>query len=219
MAPAAAFVWLVAAAPSGPGVREAFLVAIASVVVVAAAARSEGLHEDQSVVQLAARRAMSQSLNVLLLLLFLALAAGVGGTLGGMAADAAGWSVDTVGTVAAMVAAFPVLAWYWPLSALAVVVPEAAGFRPGGSRWLWQGPGYTSARRLVRDFGTMTGTGAIAGVAYLWLALLLAADAYAGEGSFPALIEASSYALFLPLLAWMAVVETRRIVDAALGGS
>jgi hypothetical protein len=170
-------------------------------------------------VGLAFQRAVSHSRNLLLLLLFLSLAAGVGGTIGGMIADAAGLPVDAVGTITALVFAFPILVRYWPLSALAVVAPEELGRRPRWPGWVWDGPGYTSARRLSRDFGSTAATGAIVITAYVWLGLILAADAYRGEAPFPAAVEAASYALFLPLLAWMCVVEVRRLVTAALHGS
>ncbi len=216
MAPAAALVWLLAGAPSAPAVQEVALAVLGSVLVVAAAARSEGLHAGRNVAQLAFRRLPSHAMNLLVLLLLLALAGAVGGTLGGMLGDFLGLPGTAAEVAGAAVALLPVLARLWPLAALGVVVPDELGQSSTTFPWIWRGPGYTSARRLSRDFGSVGGTTAIVGMSYLWLMLLLAADLYRGENAFPALVEGVSYAVFLPLLSWLTGVETRRVVDDAL---
>jgi len=216
MGPGAAIAWLIAAAPSAPAIQEVALAAVASALVAAAAARSEGLHPERSVVMLAVRRLPSHAMNLLVLLLVLALAGSVGGTLGGMLGDLAGLPGDGAALLGAALAVFPILARLWPLAALGIVVPDELGHSSESLPWLWRGPGYTSARRLARDFGSTPATTAIVGMSYVWLALLVATDLYRGDDAFPALVEGASYALFLPLLTWLTVVETRRIVESAL---
>lgn len=216
MLPALVIAWAVAAGPPGPGVREAFILALLSVFVIASAAAAEGLHPGRGAVRIALDRFMAHSVNILLLLLYIALAAGVGGTLGGMLAGAAGLPVEVVGTLTALLAALPILAWYWPMAALAVAAPEWIGHRSEASPWLWRGPGHTSARRLSRRFGDPARTIPVLLLAYVWLGLLVAADAYDGESSLPLAIELASYFVFLPVLGWLTVLETRALIDRAL---
>jgi TonB family protein len=52
------------------------------------------------------------------------------------------------------------------------------------------------------------------GLGLLWVAVLAAAEWYRGTGPLPAVIEAASYGVFLPLLAWMATVEGHRLVSS-----
>jgi hypothetical protein len=216
MAPGAALAWWVAGAPEAPAVQEVSLAALASVLVVAAAARSEGLHADRNVAQVAIRRLPSHAMNLLVLFLLLALAGGVGGTFGGMLGEFLGLPGTAPELVGAALALLPVLTRLWPLAALGMVVPDELGQSSATLPWIWRGPGYTSARRLARDFGSVVGTTAIVGMAYLWLMLLLATDLYRGESALPFLVEAASYGVFLPLLSWLTVVETRRAVEHAL---
>lgn len=211
MAPALVATWLVAGAPPGPGVREVFFTALLSVFVVAAVARSRGIGQGSSF-RYGLQRAVSHSVNVLLLLLFLFLAAGLGGTLGGILADGVGLPQITGHAAGGFLGMLPILWWYWPVLVLACVTPEGAGERRAMTPWLWRGPGYTAARRLLRAFGSSRRTGLIIALAFLWVAVLAAVESYRGTSSLPALVEAASYGLFLPLLAWMATVEGHRLV-------
>lgn len=215
MAPGLLAAWLLAGAPPGPGAREVFVAALLSVFVVAGAARSQGLGGGRSTVRLALHRAYAHSFNVLLLLLFLFLAAGLGGTVGGAITDLSGVGPTAGQVVGGALGMLPVLWWHWPVMTLACVVPDEAGSPIGR---LWRGPGYTAARRLLRSFGRPARTAMIVGLALLWIGVLAAVEQYRGTGPLPAIVEAASYALFLPLLAWMATVEANRLVASVRDG-
>lgn len=216
MAPVLAVVWILAAVPTGPAVREVAVVALLSVGVLAVAAQVRGAQPGRSWLRLALERAPSHAMNLLALLLMIILSGAIGATLGGMVGEALGAPTELTATAGAGLAAFPVLRWYWPLAALAVIAPEETGGRTRALPWLWRGPGYTSARRLACDFGRSGHSALMIAMAYLWLALLLALDSYRGEAPVPLIVEAASYAVFLPLLSWMATVETQRVVSRAL---
>lgn len=218
MAPALAVSWLLAAAPPGPGIREAFVASILSVFVVVSAARARGLHPGRGVVRLGLERIVGHAINVLMFLLILFLAAGLGGTLGTMVADAAGLPELPVSAAVTVLATLPILYWFWPVLVLAGVAPEETGRRSGRTPWLWRGPGYTSARRLLASFGSGPRTALILAVAYVWAGLLVAVEQYRGEDAFPALAEGLSYGVFYPVWVWLATVETHRLVQAVLDG-
>lgn len=218
MAPALAVSWLAAAAPPGPGVREVFVGAILSIFVVVSAAKSRGLHPGRGVVRTALERLAGQSVNILMFLLILFLAAGLGGTVGGMMAEAAGLSTPLVAGPLTALAALPILYWFWPVAVLAGVAPEETGRRSERTPWLWRGPGYTSARRLLASFGSGRRTALILGVAYLWIGVLVAVGEYRGAGVFPAVAEALSYGVLYPLWVWLTTVETHRLIQAVLDG-
>ena len=218
MAPWIAGLWLLAAAPPGPGVREALIAAVLSVFVVVAAARSRGLHPGRGVARVGLERMASHATNLLVFLLILFLAAGLGGTMGTMAAEALGLPELLLAVPITMLATLPILYWFWPVAVIAGVAPEETGRRARRSAWYWRGPGYTSARRLLASFGSGRRTGLILGVGYLWLGLLVAAEQYRGADAFPALAEAASYGVFLPLWVWLATVETDRLIRAVLDG-
>lgn len=218
MAPAVAITWLLAAAPSGPGVREVFVAALLSVFVVVAAAKSRGLHRGRSVGRMGLERIIGHAINVLVFLLILFLAAGLGGTLGTMAAAAAGLPEAPVSALVTVLATLPILYWFWPVAVLVGVAPEETGRRSGRTPWLWRGPGYTSARRLLASFGSGRRNALVLGTGYLWLGLLVAAEQYRGADAFPALAEVAGYAVFYPLWVWLATVETHRLIQAVLDG-
>ena len=219
MAPALAVTWLVAAAPPGPGVREVFIAAILSVFVVVGAARARGLHPARSVVRVGFERIVGHAVNVLMFLLIVFLAAGLGGTLGSMAAGATGLPEPVVSMAVTILATVPILYWFWPVPVLAGVAPEETGRRSGRTPWLWRGPGYTSARRLLASFGSGRRTALILAVGYLWIAVVVAAEQYAGpDDAFPLIVEALSYAVFYPLWVWLAAVEAERLIQAVLDG-
>lgn len=218
MAPALAVSWLVAAAPPGPGVREVFVAAILSVFVVVAAAKARGLHPGRGVVRVGLERVVGHAINVLMFLLILFLAAGLGGTLGTMVADAVGLPEWMASGLVTVLATLPILYWFWPVLVLAGVAPEETGRRSGRTPWLWRGPGYTSARRLLASFGSGPRTALILTVAYVWIGLLVGVEQYRGEDVFPAVAEALSYGVFYPLWVWLATVEAHRLVQAVLDG-
>lgn len=218
MAPALLVTWLIAAAPAGPGVREVFVVAILSVFVVVSAAKARGLHPGQGVIRVGLERLVGHAVNVLMFLLILFLAAGLGGTVGSMAAAAVGLPDLVVSAPATVLATLPILYWFWPVLVLAGVAPEETGRRSGRTPWFWRGPGYTSARRLLASFGSGGRTAVILVVAYLWIGLLVAVEQYRGEDPFPIVAEALSYGVFYPLWVWLASVETERLVQAVLDG-
>lgn len=217
MAPAVALTWLLAAAPPGPGVREVFVAALLSIFVVVAAARSRGLHRGRSLVRLGLERILGHAINVLMFLLILLLAAGLGGTVGAMAAEAAGLPPAPVSALVTVLATLPILYWFWPVTVLAGVAPEETG-RPGRTPWLWRGPGYTSARRLLASFGSSRRNVLVLVSGYLWLGLLVAAEQYRGADAFPMVAEVASYAVFYPLWVWLATVETHRLIRGVLDG-
>ncbi|NIP82486.1 MAG: hypothetical protein GWM90_26000, partial [Gemmatimonadetes bacterium] len=219
MAPALLATWLIAGAPPGPGIREIFLAALSSVFVVSAAARSRGLGRGRSALMLGLERAYSHSVNVLLFLLLLFLAAGLGATLGGLIADAVGRATSVGQVLMAALAMLPLVWWHWPVLALACVAPPEAGARRPLTPWLWAGPGYTAARRLQRAFGSARRTGLITGLLFLWIAVLASVHQYGGSGPLPAVAEAGSYGVFLPVLAWMATVEAARLVASVPGAT
>jgi hypothetical protein len=217
MAPALLVTWLVAAAPAGPVVREVFVAGPLSIFVVVSAAKARRLHGDRPVPVVGLERLVSHAINVLMFLLIFFLAAGLGATLGGMVAEAAGVPrLLTTGPAMAL-ATVPLMYWFWPVMVLAGVAPDEAGHRSGRS-WIWWGPGYRSARRLLASFGSGRRTALILGIGYLWLAVAVAAARYPGSDSFPALAEVASYGIFLPLWTWVATVETHRLVQAVLDG-
>lgn len=218
MVPALAVSWLAAAAPPGPGVREGFVAVILSVFVVASAAKPRGLHPGRSVIRVGLERLVAHAVNVLVFLLILFLAAGLGGTVGAMAAGAVGLPELLVSSVLTVLTTLPILYWFWPVLVLAVVAPEETGRRSGRSPWLWRGPGYTSARRLLASFGSGRRTALILAVAYLWIGLLVAVEQYRGADALPAVVEGLSYGVFYPLWVWMATVETHRLIQAVLDG-
>lgn len=218
MAPALLATWLVAAAPSGPGVREVFVAAILSIFVVVSAGKARGVHPAQGVIRVGLARLPGHAVNVLMFLLILFLAAGLGGTVGSMAAAAVGLPDLTVSAPATVLATLPILYWFWPVLVLAGVAPEETGRRSGRTPWLWRGPGFTSARRLLASFGSTGRTALILTVAYLWIGLLVAVEQYRGEDPFPMVAEALSYGVFYPLWVWLASVETERLVQAVLDG-
>lgn len=218
MAPALAVTWLLAAAPPGPGVREAFVVAILSIFVVVSAARDRGLHRGRSVLRAGLERAIDHAINILVFLLILFLAAGLGGTVGTMAAAAAGLPTIPVSGILTVLATLPILYWFWPVAVLAGVAPEETGRRSGRTPWYWRGPGYTSARRLLASFGSPRRTALILATAYLWMAVLVAAEEYQGADAFPAIVELASYAVLYPLWVWLATVEAHRLIQAVLDG-
>ena len=218
MAPAILVTWLLAGAVPGPGVREVFIASVASVFVVVAAARSRGLHAGRSVVRLGLERMASHAVNVLMFFLILFLAAGLGGTLGTMAADATGMPRFLSSAAVSVLATLPILYWFWPVLVLAGTAPDETGRRSRPGSWYWRGPGYTSARRLLASFGSGRRTAVILGVAYVWLGLLVAVEEYQGADAFPAVAEALSYGVFFPLWVWLAVVEAHRLIQAVLDG-
>ncbi|MFW5947606.1 MAG: hypothetical protein ACOCUW_03850 [Gemmatimonadota bacterium] len=217
MAPPLLVSWLVAAAPPGPGVREVFVAAILSVFVVVAAAKARGIHEGRSLIRVGFERLVSHAIDVLMFLLILFLAAGLGGTVGNMAAGAIGVPEPVVAVPATVLATLPILYWFWPVLVLAGAAPAETG-RPGRSVAVWRGPGYTSARRLLASFGSTGRTALVLGVGYLWLGLLVAVEQYRGGSGFPLAVEAASYGLLYPFWTWLAVVETQRLVRAVLDG-
>jgi hypothetical protein len=219
MLPALLVTWLVAAAPAGPGVREIFIAAILSIFVVVSAAKARGLHAERSVIRVGLERIVGHAINVLMFLLILFLAAGLGGTVGSMAAGAVGLPEALASAVVTVLATMPVFYWFWPVAVLAGVAPEETGRRSGRTPWLWTGPGYTSARRLLASFGSGRRTALILAVGYLWLAVVVATDQYAGEATaFPWLTEALSYGVFYPLWVWLATVDAERLIQAVLDG-
>lgn len=218
MAPALGLTWLVAAAPPGPGVREVFVAAILSVFVVVSAARARGLHDGRGVVRLGLERLAGHAVNVLMFLLILFLAAGLGGTLGSMVAGAAGLPEVLVSGAVTVLATLPILYWFWPVLVLAGVAPEETGRRSDRTPWLWRGPGYTSARRLLASFGSGPRTALILTVGYVWIGVLVGVEQYRGEDAFPLVAEALSYGVLYPLWVWLATVETHRLVQAVLDG-
>lgn len=216
MAPALAVTWLVAGAPAGPVLREVFVAGPLSVFVVASAAKSRGLHPGRPVVLLGLERLVSHAANVLMLLLIFFLAAGLGATLGGLIAGAARLPRLLVTGPAMALATLPLAYWFWPVAVLAGVAPDDAGHRSGRS-WIWWGPGYRSARRLLASFGSGKRTALILGLGYLWLAFAVVAARYPGPAPFPVVAEAASYGVFLPVWIWLATVEAHRLVQALPG--
>lgn len=217
MAPALLVTWLAAGAPAGPVVREVFVAGPMSIFVVVSAAKARGLHGGRPVPVLGLERLVVHAINVLMFLLIFFLAAGLGATLGGMVADAARLPRLLASGPAMVLATLPLMYWFWPVAVLAGVAPDAAGHRSGGSG-IWWGPGYMSARRLLASVGSGRRTALILGIGYLWLAFAVAAARYPGSDPFPALAEAASYGVFLPLWIWLATVEAHRMVQAVLDG-
>lgn len=217
MVPALLVIWLAAAAPPGPVVREVFVAGPLSVFVVLSAAKSRGLYPGRSVLVLGLERLVSHAVNVLMFLLVFFLAAGLGATLGGMVADAAGLPRIFATGPAILLATLPLMYWFWPVTVLAGVAPDAAGHRSERS-WIWWGPGYTSARRLLVSFGSGRRTAVVLGIGYLWLGFVVAAARYPGPAPLAELAEGASYGVFLPLWIWLGTVETHRLVQAVLDG-
>jgi hypothetical protein len=211
--------WLAALLLPGPRGQQVFLVVGLSPFIAAAAARGLDLHPGWNVPALAVQRAFSHLTTFLPLLVLVALAAAVGGTLGSMLAHLTRLPDDRILSMPfAALATFPILWWYWPATVIAYVVPEDAGFRIGGGR-AWRGPRYGDARHLVRAGGRARPAALLLGTFYLWTALLLVVGDYRGGAPLATLVEAASYLLFIPLLIAMAVTETRRMLARAHGRS
>jgi hypothetical protein len=209
--------WLAALLLPGPRGQQVFLVVGISPFIAAAAARGLKLHPGWNVPALAVQRAFSHLTTLLPLLVLVALAAAVGGTLGGMLAHLTRLPDDRILAMPlAALATLPILWWYWPAAIIAYVVPEDAGFRIGRGR-AWRGPRYGAARHLVRVGGRARPAALLLGTFYLWTALLLMVGDYHGGAPLATLVEAVSYLLFIPLLLAMAATETRRMLARAHG--
>ena len=98
------------------------------------------------------------------------------------------------------------------------VAPEETGRRSNRKPWLWIGPGFTSARRLLASFGSTRRSALILAVGYLWIGLHLGAEQYRGASAFPVVVEGLSYAVFYPVWVWLATVEAHRLIQAVLDG-
>jgi hypothetical protein len=215
MLPWMLLLWLVAAVLPGPGGAEFLVVIGLSPFVVAAAASGMGLHPDRTVAALAVERAFTHLTSLLPLLLFVALAVAIGGTLGAMIAEGLGLADPRLTSVPlAALVALPILWWHWPAAVLAYVAPEGAGYRRPGGR-TWRGPRYSDARTLSRLAGAPHRTALVLAFLCLWIVTLAMTHDYRGDMPLALLVQAASYLAFLPLLVAMGAVEVRRMVVSA----
>jgi hypothetical protein len=213
MLPWMLLLWLVASFLPQPRGAQFLVVIGLSPFVVAAAARGMGLHPDRTVPALAVERAFTHLTSLLPLLLFVTLAAAIGGTLGAMIADALGFPRLAAPrfTPAAAIAALPILWWHWPAAVLAYVAPEEAGYRRPDGR-AWRGPRYRDARRLIRAAGDPVRTAVIVAILLIWIAALAVLRDAPTRAPVPLAAAGASYLLLLPLLVAMGAIETRRML-------
>jgi hypothetical protein len=218
MLPWMLLLWLVASFLPQPRGAQFLVVIGLSPFVLAAAARGMGLHPDRTVPTLAVERAFTHLTSLLPLLLFVTLAAAIGGTLGAMIADALRFPDPRLASVPlAALIAIPILWWHWPAAVLAYMVPEDAGYRRPDGR-TWRGPRYSDARILARLAGASRPTALLLAFLCLWIVTLITTHDYRGDLPIPTLVQGASYVAFLPLLVAMGAVEARRMVVSA-GGS
>jgi hypothetical protein len=204
--------WLVASFLPGPGGQHVLLVAGVSPFLVAAAVRGMGLHRDRGTAALAVERAFAHLTSLVPLLLFVAFAAAIGGTVGAMIADALGLhDARATSLPLAALTALPILWWHWPAAVLAYVAPEEAGSRRPDGR-AWRGPRYRDARRLLRAAGDPVRTAVIVAILMIWITALAVVRDAPAQAPVPLAAAGASYLLFLPLLVAMGVIETRRMV-------
>ncbi len=204
-------VWAIDLLIPGPPAQQILLNLGASIFYGAATARALGLHADWSVPALAVDRAFSHLTSLTTLVVLTAFAAGIGATLGAMAAHAAGLPDQRLLSIpSGALAALPILWWHWPAIILAYMVPEQFGIRLKPPR-AWRGPRYGDARRLARAAGDAGTTAVLLGFALLWLVLSLTVD----HPTLATAVHAASYLLFIPILLTMAAVETLRMLHRA----
>jgi hypothetical protein len=204
--------WVVASFLPGPGGQQVLLVAGVSPILVAAAVRGMGLHRDRGTAALAVERGFTHLTSLLPLLVFVAFAAAIGGTVGAMIADALGLRDDRATALPlAAIAALPILWWHWPAAVLAYVAPEEAGYRRPDGR-AWRGPRYRDARRLMRVAGDPVRSAVIVAMLLIWIAALAVVRDAPTQAPVPLVAAGASYLLFLPLLVAMGAIETRRML-------
>jgi hypothetical protein len=215
--PWVALAWIAAELLPGPPGWRGLILLGASPFFLAGAARSMGLHPHRrGTFALAVERAFSHLSNTLILVAFTALGAAVGGTAGAIAADVIGLADDRPLSIpAAVLAALPILWSRWPAAVLAFAAPEDAGSTDAAGR-RWRGPPFGDARRLTRIAGSVPSSALILVVLGIWLALLFGARPLL-TGTPATLVDALSFLGFVPCLAVLALVETRRMLERLVG--